>query len=68
MSARTRETELELEELAATATDLDLPIRLGSRLYDPYAACLYGHQFFLPERVGALVPPRVRDLLGERSS
>ena len=40
-------------------------VRLGRRLYDPYAECLWGTQFYIPRRVTDLVPGRVGDLLGE---
>jgi hypothetical protein len=40
-------------------------IRLGRTLYNPYEECLWARPFYLPTRVGALMPPRAADLLGE---
>lgn len=44
----------------------DVCVALGRSLYDPYDECLWSRPFFLPTRVGVLVPTRVADLLGER--
>jgi hypothetical protein len=41
-------------------------VRLGRVLYDPYSGGVWSHPCFTPPRVGTLMPPRVRDLLGER--
>lgn len=41
-------------------------VTLGRELYDPYDPGVWGNPYFLPDRVGALMPVRVADLLGER--
>lgn len=60
---------------AALALEQHLPllraddaVAAGLELYNPYYPGLWGHPFFLPARVGALVPVRVRELLGERTT
>jgi hypothetical protein len=40
-------------------------VDLGRLLYDPYEPQLWGDPYFLPDRVGSLMPLRVADLLGE---
>lgn len=40
-------------------------IALGRALYNPYDECLWDRPFYLPTRVGSLMPPRLADLLGE---
>ena len=42
-------------------------IKLGSMLYNPYDPTLWGDQYFVPERVGELMPLRLASLLGERN-
>lgn len=74
----TRRNVLEQVKYAATATDerettlasnsledIDA-VRLGRVLYDPFAGGLWSHPYYVPTRVGTLVPARVRDLLGEK--
>lgn len=39
---------------------------IGEQLYNPYEASMYFDSWFLPTRVGAIVPTRVAALLGER--
>ena len=41
-------------------------VAIGRMLYDPYDPSVWGDPFFLPPRVGALMPMRLADLLGER--
>lgn len=41
-------------------------VRLGRELYDPYVPSLWGDPFYLPVRVGSLMPVKVADLLLER--
>lgn len=41
-------------------------VELGRLLYDPYDPSLWADPYFLPTRVGALMPLRLADLLGER--
>jgi hypothetical protein len=47
----------------AKGANLDEYVRRGRILYNPYEECLWARPFFLPTRVGALMPPRVDDLL-----
>jgi hypothetical protein len=42
-------------------------IKLGEMLYNPYDPTLWGDQYFVPERVGELMPLRLAALLGERN-
>lgn len=42
-------------------------VSIGRVLYNPYDECLWARPFYLPSRVGSLMPPRVADLLGEVS-
>lgn len=41
-------------------------VELGRLLYDPYDPSLWGDPYYLPTRVGTLMPLRLADLLGER--
>lgn len=41
-------------------------VELGRLLYDPYDPSLWADPYFLPTRVGTLMPLRLADLLGER--
>lgn len=41
-------------------------IRIGRELYNPYVPGLWGDPFYLPVRVGVLMPIKVCDLLQER--
>lgn len=41
---------------------------VGEQLYNPYETSMYFDSWFLPTRVGAIVPTRVAALLGERTS
>lgn len=52
-------------DLANRNTSTDDRIELGRLLYDPFAGGIWSSPYYLPERVGTLVPARVRDLLGE---
>lgn len=45
--------------------DPDHAIEAALGLYHPYFPGLWGHPYFMPNRVGTLVPTRVRELLGE---
>ena len=42
-------------------------IRLGAELYNPYDPTVWGGQYFIPVRVGELMPLRLASLLGERN-
>jgi len=37
----------------------------AAALYTPHGACVFGDPFFVPDRVAALSPTRIGDLLGE---
>ena len=52
--------EAELDRFEPTA---DWAVALGRKLYDPFEECALGNDYFLPNRVGALVPARVAQLL-----
>lgn len=52
-----------LDERRVNASD---SVELGRLLYDPYDPSLWADPYFLPERVGTLMPLRLADLLGER--
>lgn len=52
----------DLVELSAPST---VGVSLGRKLFNPYTPALWGHPNYVPARVGALTPLRVRDLLGE---
>jgi hypothetical protein len=57
-----------LTTLTATPRTAEIDYRaqlVGRNLYNPYEECLWSAQFYLPRRVGDLVPTRVADLLGE---
>lgn len=64
MVARIGAAALALEQRLATMHPDDV-VDAARELYDPYYPGLWGHPFYLPTRVGALVPVRVRELLGE---
>lgn len=53
-------------ELAACKPGSSEGIEIGSRLYNPISPGVYGHAFYLPDRISALTPIRVRELLGDR--
>lgn len=57
--------EAELDRCERTT---DWAVALGRKLYDPFEECALGHDYFLPNRVGALVPGRVAQLLAERGA
>jgi hypothetical protein len=60
--------ELERETLAALellVTPSPQGVALGRKLFNPYSPGLWGHPNYVPTRVGALTPLRVRNLLGE---
>jgi hypothetical protein len=59
---------IKLQELQLTSGELDSveAVRQGRVLYDPFGNGLWSHPYFLPYRIGVLVPSRVKDLLGER--
>jgi hypothetical protein len=59
-----RATRVE-QRLAALQAPSPAGVELGRLLYDPYDPQLWGQPAFVPDRVGALMPMRVRDLLGE---
>jgi hypothetical protein len=40
-------------------------VEVGCRLYNPHEPGVYGNPFYLPDRVAALSPVRVREFLGE---
>lgn len=65
LTAQALDVEEQLRHCQAPSED---GVRLGRRLYDPYDPQLWGEAFYLPERVGALMPVRVADLLGEPRS
>jgi hypothetical protein len=54
------------QDLCSGRVDGDDAVRLGRVLYDPFGGGIWSNPYYLPDRVGALVPARVRDLLGER--
>lgn len=54
--------EIELEKLHPQNP---AGIEIGAKLYNPTNPGVYGNAFFLPDRVSALSPVRVSDLLGE---
>lgn len=60
----------EAESIEAELADRGAPdayaVELGRCLYDPYDPALWSDPFYVPQRVGDLVPLRVADLLGER--
>jgi hypothetical protein len=58
---KTQEAPLTSGEMAGVDA-----VRQGRVLYDPFASGLWSHPYFLPYRLGVLVPSRVKDLLGER--
>jgi hypothetical protein len=59
---------IKLQELELTSGELTgvEAVRQGRVLYDPFGNGLWSHPYFLPYRIGVLVPSRVKDLLGER--
>lgn len=58
---------LTLEESLNAAVSPDpQAIAVGRMLYDPYDPSVWGDPYFLPPRVGVLMPLRLADLLGER--
>lgn len=57
------ELERRLDDSVAPSAEA---IAIGRMLYDPYDPSLWADPYFLPERVGQLMPLRVADLLGER--
>jgi hypothetical protein len=63
--AITAQKQLEALGVPSDPEERLLAVRLGRRLYDPYADCLWAAQFYVPRRVTDLVPGRVGDLLGE---
>lgn len=64
--AASRRMAVEKEvQMAASDTDDFSKIRLGRTLYDPYAGGLWSLPYYVPPRVGTMVPGRVRDLFGE---
>lgn len=67
VSKRSAELEATVVALVAAGRRPEAVV-CGRRLYDPYGACVWGHPFFVPRRVGELMPARVRDLLEERSA
>lgn len=54
-------------QLADTADTDPEGVAIGARLYDPHHPGVYASPFYRPDRVGALTPLRLRDLLNERS-
>lgn len=54
-----------VEEVLRGRTTRDR-VALGCELYNPYDPGLWGNSYFVPPRVGSLMPVRVSDLLGER--
>ena len=60
---RAERVEAILDEKRCSAREA---VELGRLLYDPYDPSLWADPYFLPKRVGALMPLRLADLLGER--
>lgn len=57
--------ESALDRAAAPSSEA---IKLGAELYNPYDPTVWGGQYFIPVRVGELMPLRLASLLGERNS
>ena len=53
-------------ELAELNDDDPQGVAIGTRLYDPHHPGVYASPFYCPDRVGALTPLRLRDVLNER--
>ena len=63
---RARIIEKKLASLATPDEEArEKAVELGREIYDPYADSAWEHPFYLPTRVGALMPNRVADLIGE---
>jgi hypothetical protein len=60
---RAERVEFILDEKRCSAREA---VELGRLLYDPYDPSLWADPYFLPGRVGTLMPLRLADLLGER--
>jgi hypothetical protein len=56
---------LEIEENLRGNTGLD-KITLGCKLYNPYEPSIWGDIYYVPTRVGTLMPVKITDLLEER--
>jgi hypothetical protein len=56
------------EQLATRALAPAAAVELGTRLHNPSEPALWGSPYFLPTRVTCLSPPRVADLLEERTT
>lgn len=55
-------------QLASRSVGPAAAVELGTRLHNPSEPALWGSPYFLPTRVTCLSPPRVADLLQERST
>lgn len=65
---KTRVKALNIEKQLDMAGSVQIDaVKLGERLYNPYDPTLWGNQYFVPVRVGELMPLRLAALLGENN-
>jgi len=64
-AALTVEHLLEIDPPAEGDPRREEYVSIGRTLYNPYDECLWDRPFYLPPRVGTLMPTRVADLLEE---
>ena len=60
------QTARDLEGILRSERNIDR-VLLGCKLYNPYEPSIWGDIFYTPERVAALMPVKITDLLQERT-